>query len=275
MATVNTLGTLGRLASFTATAAGGVAAQTIASGAQYNHFSALTSLNVLGSTETRTYNVLGQLTRITGLGLDLEYTFSTTQNDGKITAQKNWVSGEEVAYQYDSLERLISAVTTGPQWGLSFSYDGFGNRLSQTVTKGTAPSNSVLVDGTTNRISSAGFVYDLNGNMTNMPTNTAALTYDASNRMTQYSGTNISEAYAYAPDNKRIWRSNTMRGCEVPNTPGQSQPTPQPGDAIIFYSAHGLKLGVYCLKDVGGTRFQIASEQNLYFGGRFVARVGL
>jgi RHS repeat-associated protein len=66
-----------------------------------------------------------------------------------------------------------------------------------------------------------------------------------------------------------------MRGCEVPNTPGQSQPTPTQGDAIIFYSAHGLKLGVYCLKDVGGTRFQIASEQNLYFRGRFVARVGL
>ncbi|MEJ1930901.1 hypothetical protein WDZ92_11615 [Nostoc sp. NIES-2111] len=102
------------MASFTAKAAGGVAAQTIASGAQYTHFSALLSLNVLGSTETRTYNVLGQLTRITGLGINLEYTFSATQ--------KNWISGEEVAYQYDSLERLISAVTTGPQWGFSFAY---------------------------------------------------------------------------------------------------------------------------------------------------------
>lgn len=273
MVTTNSFGTLGRLASFSAHTIGGLTTPyTIASGAQYNHFSALTSLNIWGSTETRTYNVLGQLTRITGLGIDLEYTFSASQNDGKITSQKNWVSGEEVAYQYDSLERLISAVTTGPQWGLSFGYDGFGNRLTQTVTKGTAPSNSVLVDGTTNRINSAGFVYDNNGNMTNMPTNTATLTYDASNRMTQYSGTNVQEAYAYAPDNKRIWRSNTMRGCEVPNTPGQSQPSPTQGDAIIFYSAHGLKLGVYCLHTNG---FQIASEQNLYFGGRFVARVGL
>jgi YD repeat-containing protein len=270
MSMTNTFDAMRRLSGFTANPVGGVATPaTIASGAQYNHFSALTSVNVLGSTETRTYNVLGQLTRITGLGIDLEYSFSATQNDGKITSQKNWVSGEEVTYAYDSLERLISAVTTGPQWGLSFSYDGFGNRLSQTVTKGTAPSNTVLVDQTTNRIATSGFVYDPNGNMTQMPTNSATLTYDASNRMTQYSGTNIQEAYAYAPDNKRIWRSNTMRACD-PNWIGQPQPYLSQGDAIIFYTAHGLKLGVYCLHPSG---YQIASEQNLYLGGRLVARV--
>jgi hypothetical protein len=137
------------------------------------------------------------------------------------------------------------------------------------VTKGTAPSNTVLVDQTTNRIATSGFVYDPNGNMTQMPTNSATLTYDASNRMTQYSGTNIQEAYAYAPDNKRIWRSNTMRACD-PNWIGQPQPYLSQGDAIIFYTAHGLKLGVYCLHPSG---YQIASEQNLYLGGRLVARV--
>jgi YD repeat-containing protein len=30
------------------------------------------------------------------------------------------------------LNRLISAQTTGPEWGQSFGYDGFGNLLSQT-----------------------------------------------------------------------------------------------------------------------------------------------
>jgi YD repeat-containing protein len=66
----------------------------------------------------------------------------------------------------DSLQRLISSVTTGPEWGLSFTYDGFGNRTDSTVTKGTA---SLLIDGNTNRISTSGFSYDANGNLTAMP----------------------------------------------------------------------------------------------------------
>ena len=54
------------------------------------------------------------------------------QPDGRITQRKDWVSGEEITYQYDSLNRLISAQTTGPELGQSFGYDGFGNLLSQT-----------------------------------------------------------------------------------------------------------------------------------------------
>jgi YD repeat-containing protein len=39
--------------------------------------------------------------------------------------------------RYDELERLISASTTaGGNWGLTWSYDGFGNRLSQNVSQG-------------------------------------------------------------------------------------------------------------------------------------------
>ena len=49
--------------------------------------------------------------------MDHEYRFSATQNDGRITQRKDWVSGEEITYQYDSLNRLISAQTTGPRVG--------------------------------------------------------------------------------------------------------------------------------------------------------------
>ncbi|MBY0505376.1 MAG: hypothetical protein K2X03_15790 [Bryobacteraceae bacterium] len=76
-------------------------------------------------TETRQYNALGQLTRLTVPGqLDLEYCFSATANDGRATSQKNYISGEELEYQYDSLGRLTKAETTAnsgsvPQWGLS------------------------------------------------------------------------------------------------------------------------------------------------------------
>ena len=70
------------------------------------------------------------------------------------------------------------AWTTGPDYGLLFSYDGFGNKLSQTVTKGTAPSMSITVDAN-NRVT--GQTYDLNGNMTVGAAST--LTYDMDNRV--------------------------------------------------------------------------------------------
>jgi len=92
-------------------------------------------------TETRQYNVLGQLTRLAVPNkLDKTYTFSSTNNDGRITQMTDAISGETIDYQYDSLRRLSSAATTGPQWGQSFSYDGFGNMLNTVVTKGSAPS---------------------------------------------------------------------------------------------------------------------------------------
>ena len=54
------------------------------------------------ATQTWTYNGLGQMTRQTIAGqVDIEYRFSATQNDGRITHRKDWISGEEVAYLYD------------------------------------------------------------------------------------------------------------------------------------------------------------------------------
>ncbi len=87
-------------------------------------------------------------------------------------------------------------------WGLSWSYDGWGNRLAQTVTKGYAPATSLTVDAATNRISAASnWLYDNNGNATQagagMP-----LTYDVENRLL----TAVGEQYGYAPDNKRVWQ---------------------------------------------------------------------
>jgi RHS repeat-associated protein len=235
--------------------------QDVAGSAVYNRQGALTSLSILGSTETRQYNALGQLTRIQGLGLNIEYRFSATQNDGKITQQKNWVSGEEVTYQYDELERLSSAATTGPEWGLAWTYDGFGNRLAQNLTKGTGPTMTTLVDANTNRLSGFGYSYDANGNLTNMPQQNAQMTYDSSNRMTRFSNLNDAESYQYAPDNKRVWRS---KGCSYYNyANGQNEPRPQ----IIFYSVFGQKLGEYCLMD----EVTVVREY-VYFGGRMVAR---
>jgi len=69
--------------------------------------------------------------------LDLQYSYTAGQNNGRITQRTDAVSGEQVSYTYDSLNRLIQAVTTGPQYGLSWTYDGFGNMTAQQVTKGS------------------------------------------------------------------------------------------------------------------------------------------
>ena len=69
--------------------------------AEYDYLGRMSSLQMLetaaGSTyatQTWSYNGLGQMTRQTISGqVDIEYRFSTTQNDGRITHRKDWISG--------------------------------------------------------------------------------------------------------------------------------------------------------------------------------------
>jgi YD repeat-containing protein len=82
-----------------------------------------------------------------------------TVNNGRITQMKDWLSGEEVTYSHDSLNRLIQAVTTGPECGLTFSYDGFGNMTSQHVFKGLVTPTDVKVASVTG-ISFSPIVFD-------------------------------------------------------------------------------------------------------------------
>jgi hypothetical protein len=80
-------------------------------------------------TESRTYNVLQQLERQTttgnaGVAADIEYLYPGSGNNGRITGRKNYVSGEQVNYGYDSLNRLIAASVEGSGgWGQTFAYD--------------------------------------------------------------------------------------------------------------------------------------------------------
>ncbi len=123
---------------------------------------------------------------------------------GRRSPMKDCLSGEEITYQYDSLNRLISAATTGPEWGLAFAYDGFGNLTNQTLTKGSAPTLAVAVDPATNRILGSGFTYDANGNIT--ATATQGFTYDTANRMSATG----SWSYRYDPWNRKVWSSGCL-----------------------------------------------------------------
>jgi RHS repeat-associated protein len=134
---------------------------------------------------------------------------SSGTNNGHITGITDSVdSGRNMAYAYDALERLTSATsqgsTTYPQWGLSWTYDRYGNRTTQTVTAGTAPPNSVTISPTTNQITTSGYSYDANGNMTNDSLNT--LIYDAENRATSSTGSGTG-TYAYDASGLRVLRT--------------------------------------------------------------------
>ncbi|HUL32772.1 MAG TPA: hypothetical protein VL128_02715, partial [Candidatus Eisenbacteria bacterium] len=118
---------------------------------------------------------------------------SLTSQRGLISGITDSVdNGRSVAYTYDTLSRLSTALTTGstnyPQWGLSWGYDRYGNRLNQTLTAGSGYQGSVQVTAATNRINCIGGsgqnctggvvpTYDASGNMTYDGNNT--LVYDA------------------------------------------------------------------------------------------------
>ncbi len=162
--------------------------------------------------ETRTYNESKQLTGIATPAGSITYNYSATQNNGRISSMTA-ITGETVTYQYDQLNRLIHAETTDSTWGLDFSYDGFGNRLSQSVSKGSAPVIQQSYNMLTNRLSNG--YYDNNGNLGQIAGTTQTYFYDVDNRMTLASTTTGGEYYDYALDNKRIFKQTTDGNIEV------------------------------------------------------------
>jgi RHS repeat-associated protein len=237
-----------------------------AKNAVYDAGNRLTGLDYISSGtsyyhEERGYNTLGQLTSIEVPNVVHQvYTFSATQNNGRIVRMNDFVAQpqQEVNYVYDELNRLKEAKTTdSSQWGQSFTYDGFGNRTAETVIQGTAPSLTLAYDPATNRIVSDGYAYDLNGNLTKLPahsmTTPDALQYDIENRLIKaIHNSNGTDEYRYDPANKRVWKKK-------PN--GQEE--------TYFYGVNGEKLGTYS----GSSGFWMV-HTNLYFAGKLIRAEG-
>jgi RHS repeat-associated protein len=199
-------------------------------------------------TRTWEYNLLGQMTRMTARNafgysapFDLSYTYSATANDGRIVTARDNIKNETVAYTYDLLGRLSAArttVATLAPWGLAWVYDGFGNRVQQNVTQGSGPMVNLTVDGATNRITTAGYAYDANGNTVATPGR--AFEWDGGDRMLLASGAG---SYGYNTWNQRVWRAEGA------------------GAVWTLYGAGGERIGEY---DDTGT----AVRTWTYFAGR-------
>lgn len=138
---------------------------------------------------------LGSLSYTYGANTLLGLTYGYTQNggnNGQITSVIDGLSsGRSATYGYDALGRLTSFNTTGsasyPQQVMSWSYDRYGNRLTQVRNGGT---QTVNPSPSTNRLNLS---YDANGNLTN--DGTYGLTWDAENRIVSYAGGSVTNQY--------------------------------------------------------------------------------
>ena len=204
----------------------------VVSSVQYNAANQVLSMNYFSGSETRQYNSLGQVTSIVASGstsLNRTYTYPAGTNNGKISSMTDNISGETVTYQYDSLNRLISAAGSG--WGETYGYDAFGNLLSKTPTAGSPPTLSIAVNTANNQV--VGYPYDANGNLQAAPSlgTSASLTYDAENRIVAAPGVQ----YGYDSRSQRVW---------VATLNSQGQLTAQ---TAYFYGADGSMLAAYTL----------------------------
>jgi RHS repeat-associated protein len=230
---------------------------TYASGFGYNPAFELTGLNY-GNGVAANFGYSNDRLQLTSLSyikgtqtlFSLSYAYTQSGgNNGQITSITDGVdSGRTASYTYDALYRLKTAVTNGsagyPQWGLSWTYDRYGNRAAQAVTAGSAPPNSVTVDATTNRITGAPYSYDASGNMTNDGLN--ALGYDAENRIVTSSGS----SYSYDGKSLRVQKVS--------------------GGTTTVYVFSGMKV---IAEYVNGAAPGSPSREYIYSGSQLLAKI--
>jgi RHS repeat-associated protein len=151
-----------------------------------------------------------------------------TKNNGNVQSQTITLPELTLnqSYSYDELNRLESAQETNgatPVWKQTYSYDPFGNRMFDADTGNTTlpqitPQNQAstnpAISQINNRISTAGYRYDLAGNLEcdpNHPCGSGELyppyyEYDAENRIKTAAGGSTSGGsnYAYDGDGRRV-----------------------------------------------------------------------
>ena len=151
-------------------------------------------------TETRTYNSLLQLIhQAVPWYMNMEYLYSSTNNNGRITGSVDSMAGETTSYTYDGVNRLSGA--SNSLWSAGYTYDGFGNLTSKSGSGG-APTMSASYNWQNRQ---SGISYDGNGNQTSAPNVNNA--WDVENRLTKQVATtwpNSQSDYAYDPSGKRV-----------------------------------------------------------------------
>ena len=190
------------------------------------------------------------------IGYDFHMGSLSKDDNGNVYAITNYKDATRgQTFAYDNLNRLISAQNAGTDctqilvdgnkkfWGNTYGYDAWGNLLTKVVAKCSSEPLSVSV-GTNNRISSAGFVYDAAGNMTNDGLG-HSYAYDPENRISGTAG----YTYTYDGDGNRVEKASG---------------TTPPIGTLYWY----MTPGVVAESDLAGA----LKSEYVFFGGERVAR---
>jgi RHS repeat-associated protein len=210
--------------------------------------SSFTGLNL-----TTIYNTRLQPTNImassaAGSATDISYSFvdpSSNGNSGRVfSITNNLNSSRSQSFTYDQVNRILSAgtsATTGPYcWGYQFSYDSFGNLLSQsawTPNYGSCSESILALELTDGYNHLTNFSYDASGNTLNDGVN--AYTWNGESELSMGGGVN----YLYD---------------------GEAQRVSKVGSKLYWYGPNGEILAE---TDSSGSTL----NEYVYFGGRRVA----
>jgi RHS repeat-associated protein len=136
---------------------------------------------------------------------------TSSGNDGLIQCIQDVTGPEEAGrsgtFSYDQLNRLTAATTSGsttfPKWGLAWSYDRYGNRLTQDIVAGSAYSNLLTFSASSGALTNRpdGYSFDAAGNMLVDGVN-PSLVYDNEGRL--INANNGAATYTYDDNGYRV-----------------------------------------------------------------------
>lgn len=166
-----------------------------------------------GYVETRTYDKADRLIGISNANSSFVLSaFSNTLDPvGNPTeVDQSGATTSTTTYGYDTLNRLTSACLQAscPNSGdpkTSWTYDGVGNRLTQTTTAGTI-NYTYNSDDQLTAAGSTNYSYDANGNETAAGSN--AYSYDVANRVISAGAGSTTFTYSYDGDGRRLSSSD-------------------------------------------------------------------
>jgi RHS repeat-associated protein len=185
--------------------------------------------------------------------LQYSYADANGHNNGNVMGITNVVDGtRSQTFAYDQVNRIVTGGTVASCgancWSLGFTYDQWANLTTATATGSATPLN--LAINANNRITTAGFNYDLAGNLASDVT--SSYVWNAESELVKAAGL----TYVYDGDGNRVLKSNVG------------------GMQITFKKIYWYGAGTEILEETDATGSMTNGEfsEYVYFAGKRLAR---
>ncbi len=175
---------------------------------------------------------------------------SLGDNGNVYTVVNNRDNTRTQSLTYDTLNRILSAESSGTQWGETFTIDAWSNLTNESGISGKTSHEGLNTSvGINNRLS--GFGYDAAGNT--ISNGSATYVYDAENRLIATAGT----SYIYDGEGERVEK------CTEGTTPGTCS---SGATGTLYWRGTGSE--TLAETDLAGNE----QEEYLFFNGQRIAR---